>query len=170
MGNVIGERRLLVFEINDIEAQFDFDKAGYFKMHEYSLCGVNKDLVNVKAILRIWRDEVLGLGIMIWKAENLTSKSEMSSGVDDNINDNEHLTLENLLEMDNGFGDFDDFQVGTNQYNNDFRESNEFVGGLKLVYGVDEFRSRRSAEDICMLRKRKLKEENLYGTKRTCLQ
>ncbi|KAK1363017.1 hypothetical protein POM88_038578 [Heracleum sosnowskyi] len=41
-GNVIGGKRMLNFEIHD--AGFNLDKAVYFKMHEYSLWGVNERL------------------------------------------------------------------------------------------------------------------------------
>ncbi|KAK1368851.1 hypothetical protein POM88_034943 [Heracleum sosnowskyi] len=44
VGNVIEEKRLVGFFIIDIGAQFDLEKADYFKMHEYSLCSVNNGL------------------------------------------------------------------------------------------------------------------------------
>ncbi|KAK1358758.1 hypothetical protein POM88_043234 [Heracleum sosnowskyi] len=43
-GNLIGEQKMLVFEIKDTGDQFDLGKAVHFRMHEYSLAGVNKDL------------------------------------------------------------------------------------------------------------------------------
>ncbi|WOH04654.1 hypothetical protein DCAR_0624065 [Daucus carota subsp. sativus] len=43
-GNVIGGKRMLVFVINDVSVPVDPDKAVYFKMHEYSLWGVNEGL------------------------------------------------------------------------------------------------------------------------------
>lgn len=43
-GKLIGEKRLFVFKINEIGVQFDLSKACYFKMHEYCLSGINKDL------------------------------------------------------------------------------------------------------------------------------
>lgn len=44
-GDLIGERRMLSFEINEVCDQ-DFSKVGYWRMHEYHLCGVNKDIIN----------------------------------------------------------------------------------------------------------------------------
>ncbi|KAK1369501.1 hypothetical protein POM88_035596 [Heracleum sosnowskyi] len=44
-GDVIGERRLLVFEIDEDSDQ-DLLKVGYWKMHEYSLRGVNENISN----------------------------------------------------------------------------------------------------------------------------
>ncbi|KAL8096298.1 hypothetical protein AgCh_037310 [Apium graveolens] len=45
-GNVIGEKRYLVFEINDVdEAGFDVSKVGQYKMYEYSLSGLNSGLI-----------------------------------------------------------------------------------------------------------------------------
>ncbi|KAK1394896.1 hypothetical protein POM88_013952 [Heracleum sosnowskyi] len=43
-GDLIGEKRFLVFEINDDSDQ-DLGKVGYWKMHEYHLRGVNEELV-----------------------------------------------------------------------------------------------------------------------------
>ncbi|KAK1358763.1 hypothetical protein POM88_043237 [Heracleum sosnowskyi] len=43
-GNVIGGRRMLVFNVSEIGDGFDDTKAVYFKMHEYSLWGVNEGL------------------------------------------------------------------------------------------------------------------------------
>lgn len=43
-GDLIGERRMLVFEIN--EELEDFSGLGHWRMHEYSLCGANKDIPN----------------------------------------------------------------------------------------------------------------------------
>lgn len=46
-GHLIGEKRLLVFEINELVSdQDDLSRVGYWKMHEYNLCGVNKDIPN----------------------------------------------------------------------------------------------------------------------------
>ncbi|KAK1369467.1 hypothetical protein POM88_035559 [Heracleum sosnowskyi] len=45
-GDLIGEKRFLVFEINDDFDQ-DFCKVGYWKMHEYQLCGINEHISNL---------------------------------------------------------------------------------------------------------------------------
>ncbi|KAK1366967.1 hypothetical protein POM88_042528 [Heracleum sosnowskyi] len=53
-GNVIGEKRYLVFEINNldsVEAGFDLSRVGQFKMHEYSLSGVNAGLNSANSIV-----------------------------------------------------------------------------------------------------------------------
>ncbi|KAK1399578.1 hypothetical protein POM88_009441 [Heracleum sosnowskyi] len=44
-GVLIGEKRFLVFEINDDSDQ-DLSKVGYWKMHEYHLRGINEDISN----------------------------------------------------------------------------------------------------------------------------
>ncbi|KAK1370348.1 hypothetical protein POM88_036441 [Heracleum sosnowskyi] len=44
-GDLIGERRMLAFEINEVSDQ-DLSKLGHWRMHEYHLCGVNKDISN----------------------------------------------------------------------------------------------------------------------------
>ncbi|KAK1369458.1 hypothetical protein POM88_035550 [Heracleum sosnowskyi] len=44
-GDLIGEKRFLVFEINDDSDQ-DLSKVGYWKMHEYQLCGINEHISN----------------------------------------------------------------------------------------------------------------------------
>ncbi|KAK1358721.1 hypothetical protein POM88_043195 [Heracleum sosnowskyi] len=43
-GNVIGGRRMLVFNVSEIGDGFDDTKAVYFKMHEYSMWGINEGL------------------------------------------------------------------------------------------------------------------------------
>ncbi|KAK1369466.1 hypothetical protein POM88_035558 [Heracleum sosnowskyi] len=44
-GDLIGEKRFLVFEINDDFDQ-DLSKVGYWKMHEYQLRGINEHISN----------------------------------------------------------------------------------------------------------------------------
>ncbi|KAK1354908.1 hypothetical protein POM88_048164 [Heracleum sosnowskyi] len=46
-GNLIGERRMLVFEINEVSDEEDLSRVRYWKMHEYNLCGINKDILNL---------------------------------------------------------------------------------------------------------------------------
>ncbi|KAK1379787.1 hypothetical protein POM88_026531 [Heracleum sosnowskyi] len=44
-GDLIGERRMLAFEINEVPDE-DLSKLGHWRMHEYHLCGINKDIRN----------------------------------------------------------------------------------------------------------------------------
>ncbi|KAK1401254.1 hypothetical protein POM88_000859 [Heracleum sosnowskyi] len=44
-GDLIGERRMLAFEINEVTDE-DLSKLGHWRMHEYHLCGINKDIRN----------------------------------------------------------------------------------------------------------------------------
>ncbi|KAK1379790.1 hypothetical protein POM88_026534 [Heracleum sosnowskyi] len=44
-GDLVGERRMLAFEINDV-CDEDLSKVGHWRMHEYHLCGVYKDISN----------------------------------------------------------------------------------------------------------------------------
>ncbi|XP_074340948.1 uncharacterized protein LOC141678505 [Apium graveolens] len=44
-GDLIGEKRMLSFEINEVPDQ-DLSKLGRWRMHEYHLCGINKDITN----------------------------------------------------------------------------------------------------------------------------
>ncbi|KAK1378857.1 hypothetical protein POM88_025601 [Heracleum sosnowskyi] len=46
-GNLIGERRMLVFEIKEVSHQEDLSRVGHWRMHEYSLCGINKEIPNL---------------------------------------------------------------------------------------------------------------------------
>ncbi|KAK1375706.1 hypothetical protein POM88_031899 [Heracleum sosnowskyi] len=62
-GNVIGERRYLVFEIRDIDSAagvggFDLSKVGFYRMHEYSLSGLNSgfDSANTTVLCKITHD------------------------------------------------------------------------------------------------------------------
>ncbi|KAL8122952.1 hypothetical protein AgCh_011077 [Apium graveolens] len=53
-GNVVGEKRYLAFEINEIDSGligFDWSKIGFFKMHEYSLSGINAGLDSAHSIV-----------------------------------------------------------------------------------------------------------------------
>ncbi|KAK1379786.1 hypothetical protein POM88_026530 [Heracleum sosnowskyi] len=45
-GDLVGERRMLAFEINDEISDEDLSKLGHWRMHEYHLCGINKDIRN----------------------------------------------------------------------------------------------------------------------------
>ncbi|WOG84712.1 hypothetical protein DCAR_0103896 [Daucus carota subsp. sativus] len=44
-GDLVGERRFLVFEINDVEG-VELSKVGHWKMHEFHLSGVNERIAN----------------------------------------------------------------------------------------------------------------------------
>ncbi|KAK1383885.1 hypothetical protein POM88_021620 [Heracleum sosnowskyi] len=45
--NLVGERKMLAFKITDISGLEDFSRlGGHWRMHEYSLCGVNSDISN----------------------------------------------------------------------------------------------------------------------------
>ncbi|KAK1389843.1 hypothetical protein POM88_018021 [Heracleum sosnowskyi] len=46
-GNLIGERRMLVFEIKEVSHQEDLSRVGHWRMHEYSLCGINDEIPNL---------------------------------------------------------------------------------------------------------------------------
>ncbi|KAK1389831.1 hypothetical protein POM88_018009 [Heracleum sosnowskyi] len=46
-GNLIGERRMLVFEIKEVSHQEDLSRVGHWRMHEYSLCGINEEIPNL---------------------------------------------------------------------------------------------------------------------------
>lgn len=46
-GNLIGERRMLVFKINEVSDHQDLTRVGHWRMHEYHLCGVNRDIPNL---------------------------------------------------------------------------------------------------------------------------
>ncbi|XP_074352867.1 NAC domain-containing protein JA2L-like [Apium graveolens] len=119
-GNVIGEKRLLVFEINDVGAEFELDKAGYFKMHEFSLSGINKGLKSAAGDLvlcRITFDSSKKPSVILpsistahapkhsrecqIKNENLEGSVE----VEENPESAGYLTSKSVVEMNNDVGD-----------------------------------------------------------------
>ncbi|KAK1366717.1 hypothetical protein POM88_042278 [Heracleum sosnowskyi] len=125
-GNVIGERRLLVFQITDVGAQYDLHKAGYFKMHEYSLCGINKGLKSAAGVgdlvlCRITYDsskkptyKLASKSIEDHGPENsgeCQSNDENLEVQSAGVGDNNHLegagtlTSNNVVEMRSGVGD-----------------------------------------------------------------
>lgn len=68
-------------------------------------------------------------------------------------------SLQNVLEMHNGFCDFDDYLAANDQYNNDFLYSNELVGDLHFyINWLNDMLPNQG--------KRKFEEENLQGTKK----
>ncbi|KAK1400308.1 hypothetical protein POM88_010171 [Heracleum sosnowskyi] len=46
-GYLIGERRMLSIEINEVSGLEDLSRLGFWRMHEYILCGINKNIPNV---------------------------------------------------------------------------------------------------------------------------
>ncbi|KAK1356471.1 hypothetical protein POM88_049727 [Heracleum sosnowskyi] len=46
-GKLIGERKMLVFKIKEVSHQEDLSRVGHWRMHEYSLCGINKEIPNI---------------------------------------------------------------------------------------------------------------------------
>ncbi|KAK1401750.1 hypothetical protein POM88_001355 [Heracleum sosnowskyi] len=46
-GDLIGERRILSFEINEASGLEDLSRLGYWRMQEYIFCGINKNIPNV---------------------------------------------------------------------------------------------------------------------------
>ncbi|KAK1385634.1 hypothetical protein POM88_023369 [Heracleum sosnowskyi] len=104
MGNLIGEKRMLVFEITEIGVEFDRSKAGYFKMHEYSLSGVNKGFGSTAG------DDFVLCKITFDSAKKLTYKLGLKSDVEicgegqkkEQIMKNlEHTVCDNLEETGN---------------------------------------------------------------------
>ncbi|KAK1385234.1 hypothetical protein POM88_022969 [Heracleum sosnowskyi] len=104
MGNLIGEKRMLVFEITEIGVEFDRSKAGYFKMHEYSLSGVNKGFGSTAG------DDFVLCKITFDSAKKLTYKLGLKSDVEicgdgqkkEQITKNlEHIVCDNLEETGN---------------------------------------------------------------------
>ncbi|KAK1360476.1 hypothetical protein POM88_044950 [Heracleum sosnowskyi] len=46
-GNLIGERKMLVFEIDEVSHREDLSRVGHWRMYEYNLCGINTDIPNL---------------------------------------------------------------------------------------------------------------------------
>ncbi|KAK1358730.1 hypothetical protein POM88_043204 [Heracleum sosnowskyi] len=127
-GNVIGEQRMLRFEINDNGDQFDLGKASHFRMHEYSLAGVNKglksasgkDVVLCKITVDSSKDPVYNLvsespgptkrdegkpgPTKRCKGKKRKNKENSEKSVGNNPEGTRNITPKTVVEMDSGIG------------------------------------------------------------------
>ncbi|KAK1367160.1 hypothetical protein POM88_042734 [Heracleum sosnowskyi] len=45
-GKLFGERRMMSFKINEVFDEEDSSRVGHWRMHEYNLCGINRNIPN----------------------------------------------------------------------------------------------------------------------------
>lgn len=169
-GNVIGEKRYLVFEIKEIDSAvtgvgFDLSKVGYYKMHEYSLSGINEGLDSADSIVicKITYDSSknppinLKSGTKIADHVSRSSSEAQEEENKKNFEDTGCVTAENLtminsvgggenLEINSGSlvgiqSDVGDWHAAA-QYNNAVQDLDNFDGG----FGFDDI----VGKDFCV--------------------
>ncbi|KAK1370124.1 hypothetical protein POM88_036216 [Heracleum sosnowskyi] len=94
-GKLIGERRMLSFEINEVSAEEDSRRVGHWRMHEYNLCGINSKIPNPSNIVlcKITLDLSKKAPIKILHPDKTTHSSKARAG-------EKNDTKKNSVKMD----------------------------------------------------------------------
>lgn len=167
-GNVVGERRYLVFEINEIDSGvsgFDWRKVGLFRMHEYSLSGINAGLDSAHSIVlcKITYDSSKACPINLKPGNNKACSINLKSG-NINIAGNVIKSSGEAHEKDDVGPSFDD------QADLDDEGPCFDVDWIMRTLECDEQEGPVEDNSISNLGKRKFEaEENSCRNKKTCL-
>ncbi|KAK1367161.1 hypothetical protein POM88_042735 [Heracleum sosnowskyi] len=90
-----GERRMLSFEINEVSDEEDSSRVGHWRMHDYNLCGINRNIPNPSNIVlcKITLDISKKAPIKILHPDKTTHSSKASAG-------EKNDTKKNSVKMD----------------------------------------------------------------------
>lgn len=160
-GNVVGERRYLVFDIKDNAAAVSGSRFGSFRMHEYCLSGINErfDPSRTHVLCKIIHDsskKMVCPEIADIETNSTSTLIEPSVVVDDSV----------VVQDINMFGAdfcFDD-QGGEFSFCDDLCLDEDWISEI-----MNSITDEDLVQDTTKLGKRKFEEESFCGTKKLCM-
>ncbi|KAK1358352.1 hypothetical protein POM88_051608 [Heracleum sosnowskyi] len=175
-GNLIGEHRYLVFQLNEIESEVigcDWREVGLYKMHEYSLSGINAGLNSDEPIVlcRITYDSSKKCKVDLKSGSGVDEKAEIDGGVDDPSTATQQLDGLDAINESISLEDLD-IWLSFDDFNNPGEDVGPPVDVDQFIECLDFNPQNELVEENSMtnLGKRKSEaEDNSLRNKKTCI-